>query len=122
MSYAKSWNCALACDGAAVATELHVGSTDHRTEVTRSRAHIGPSNDAVTQLRGQGPRAEVAAAHWLPRIQLDSDARSATSVTPRFLCSAEGLQPRAEAGPRQLQWLVSRPKCTFVFALFPLIV
>jgi hypothetical protein len=66
-------------------------------------------NGSVTQLRGQGPRAEVAAACRLPRIPLDSDTRSATCMTPRRWCSAQGLQPRAEAGPRQLQWQVSQP-------------
>ena len=69
---------------------------------------FGRANGSVTQLRGQGPRAEVAAARWLPRIPLDSDTRSATSVTPRRLGSAQGLQPRTEAGPRQLQWQVGR--------------
>ena len=94
-------------------------------------ASVGLANGSVTQLRGQSPRAEAVAARWLPRIPLDSDTRSATNVTPRRWCSAEGLQPRTEAGPRQLQWQVSQrrmpivpltlpsPLCSVLLMLFP---
>jgi hypothetical protein len=60
------------------------------------------------KLRGRGRAATRIVARRLPRILLDSNARSAADVTPRRWCSAQGLQPRTEAGPRQLQLGVSR--------------
>ena len=60
------------------------------------------------KLHGQGPRAEADVARRLPRILLDSNARSAAAVTPRRYCSAQALQRRIEAGPWRLQRLVRR--------------
>ena len=45
-------------------------------EPTTTEILTRPANGSVTQLRGQGPRAEAVAARWLPRIPLDSDTRS----------------------------------------------
>lgn len=36
------------------------------------------------------PRAEAAAARWLPRIPLDSDTRAATTVTHVMLALRDG--------------------------------
>jgi hypothetical protein len=67
-----------------------------------------PPNGMGAKLHGRGPRAEALVARRLPRILLDSNARSAADVTPRRWCSAEALQRRTEAGPCQLQRLVRR--------------
>ena len=72
------------------------------------QACSGATNGFHTKLHGQGLRAEAVVARRLPRIPLDGDVRSATAVTPRRWCSAQGLQPRTEAGPRQLQLGVRR--------------
>jgi hypothetical protein len=67
-----------------------------------------PAERPHAKLCGQGPRAEAGAACRLPRIPLDSDTRTAACMTLRRFCSAEGLQPRAEAGPQRLQREVRR--------------
>jgi len=51
------------------------------------------------------PRGALAAATNEPRKE-----RDAANVTPRRWCSAEGLQPRTNAGRRQVQWHVSPPR------------
>jgi hypothetical protein len=67
-----------------------------------------PPNVFQAKLRGRDRATARIVARRLPRIPLDSDARSAADVTPRRWCSAQGLQPRTEAGPRQLQLGVRR--------------
>jgi hypothetical protein len=42
------------------------------------------------------------------------NTRSATCMTPSRFCSAEGLQPRAEAGPQRLQREVSPPNVAVI--------
>jgi hypothetical protein len=46
-------------------------------------------------------------ARRLPRIPLDSDARSAAAETPRRWCSGQALQRRIEAGPARIACTVS---------------
>jgi hypothetical protein len=62
--------------------------------LTRGEIHVNVSSDrpngSAAQLRGRGPRAEVAAACCLPRIPLDSDARSACNMTPATLVFGRG--------------------------------
>ena len=74
--------------------------------VVRS-ASVGLANGSVTQLRGQGPRAEAVAARRLPRERRSSNPRSAAGVTPRRWRSPRWSGWRAEAGPRQLHREVS---------------
>ena len=54
---------------------------------------IRPSNGIGAKLCGRGPRAEALVARRLPRILLDSNARSAAGVTPRRYCSAQAARP-----------------------------
>jgi hypothetical protein len=55
------------------------------------------------------PACRSRAARWLPRLMVARRERNAANATPRRWCSAEGLQPRTEAGPQQLQLRV-RPR------------
>jgi len=59
--------------------------------------------------RGQGPRAEAAAARRMPAFE----ARDAGGVTPLKCRRMSRLGRRAEAGPRRVLPRVSRPFCTF---------
>jgi len=58
----------------------------------------GRPNGQTAKLRGQGPRAEAAAARRLPACE----ARDAGGVTPSRLRSTRQLGCRTEGGPRQL--------------------
>jgi hypothetical protein len=65
----------------------------------------GRPNGEGAKLRGQGPRAEAAAARGLPAFE----GRDAGRVTPsRWRCSRR-LGRRTEAGPRRLLRRVRRP-------------
>jgi hypothetical protein len=75
-----------------------------------AREERGQPNGMGAKLRGRGRAATRIVARRLPRIPLDSDARTAADVTPRRWCSAQALQRRTEAGPCQLQRLVG-PRC-----------
>jgi hypothetical protein len=102
----------------------HVVGVDDRSDYAAAfdadrcaREYAAASPRALANVRLTGFKLSCAAgsrattrtaACWLPRIPLDSDARSATSMTPRRWCSAQALQRRTEAGPRQLQLGVSR--------------
>ena len=63
--------------------QLRVGNARH---VRRANGHAG-------KLHGRGPRGYTPVARRLRRILLDSNARSAADVTPRWYCSAQAARP-----------------------------
>ena len=91
------------------AHEAHA-SPCHSNDVPRSAGPLPaalagnatePPNVSLSAAR-PGPGTEAVAAR-LPRIPLGSDTRSATSVTPRRWCSAEGFSPgRSRAAPAEV--------------------
>ena len=52
-----------------------------------------PPNGHAGKLHGRGPRGYAPVARRLRRILLDSNARSAADVTPRWYCSAQAARP-----------------------------
>jgi hypothetical protein len=79
-----------------------------RRQLSRSRSTMSVRLTALklscaAKAHGFKSSGAAVAAHTL-----DRDARSATAVSPSEYCSAQGLQPRTEAGPRQLQLVVRR--------------
>jgi hypothetical protein len=65
---------------------------------------------ALTLSCAAGGRAATRmAAGWLPRLRPTPRHACATTMTPRRYCSAQALQRRTKAGPRQLQRGVSQP-------------
>jgi hypothetical protein len=66
-------------------------------------------NGADAKLRGRGPRAEVCAARRLPPMTFANRVAICNRRDATALALYKRLQPRTEAGPRQLQRQV-RPR------------